>query len=57
MKEFYRKNQEIISVAVVSFAVGFAVAFFVTKYYDNLVAVGNYCADTVKQAGKFLGIF
>lgn len=57
MRHFYRKRERLVSAVIVSFALGFASAFLLTKYYDNLASVGNYCSEVASKAGKFLGVF
>ncbi len=42
-----------VSVAIISFALGFAVSFLVIELYSNRDIVGNYCMRTAKQAQEY----
>ena len=53
MKNFLAKHERLVSVAIVSFASGFALAFLVIELYANRDIVGNYCIRTAKQAQEY----
>lgn len=53
MKQFLRRHEKLVSVAIISFAAGFAGAFFLLQLYANRDIVGNFCARTAKQAQEY----
>jgi len=53
MKDFLKKHDRLASVALISFAAGFAVSFILTELYSNRDIVGNYCLRTAKQAQEY----
>ena len=53
MREFLAKYERSVSVAIVSFALGFAAAFLLIELYANRDVVGSYCIRTAKQAQEY----
>ncbi|GEM_PF-3232389 len=53
MRQFLKNNEKLVSACIVSFALGFAVSFFLIELYANREVVGNYCLRTAKQAQEY----
>jgi hypothetical protein len=53
MQKFLKENEKQVSVAIISFACGFAGAFLLIQLYTNREVVGTYCARTAVQAQEY----
>ncbi|MES2088110.1 MAG: hypothetical protein V4467_03940 [Patescibacteria group bacterium] len=53
MKDFLKKNEKAVSVAIISFAVGFGFSLVLMKVYAHSEIIGNFCARTAEQAQAY----
>lgn len=52
MKQFLKKHDKSVSACIISFALGFAAAFFLIELYANRDIVGNYCVRIAGETQK-----
>ncbi|MCR4311480.1 MAG: hypothetical protein NUV54_02865 [Candidatus Taylorbacteria bacterium] len=53
MHSFLHKNEKLVSVAIISFAIGFGLSFLLLRLYQNKEIVGNFCLRTAEQAKNY----